>query len=263
METLRTAALRTAAGCCILGLLALASPPAWAADLSIPNTFVAGTPASAANVNANFSATQTAVNSKQDRVLGTCAAGQSIRTINQDGTVVCETFSTSNNLLNAVNATASSVQIFDSWDPAAPGQTNRTAGSSIGALLNVAVSTTITRISVRNEMTSRGNLRFVIFDHPAHNRLLLTNPQPFAPDSAGVATWKDSVPINFTLVGGQSYDVGAITDVAANWPFDSTADTVLNITSVSSNANFSDFTNPSQIGHAGVDTPVRLWGTLP
>src|SRR5262249_25433516 len=113
------------------------------------------------------------------------------------------------------------------------------------------------------EMTARGNLRFVIFDHPGHNRLLLTTPQPFAPDAAGVPTWKDSVPINFSLLAGQSYDVGAIADASANWIFDFTADAALNITSVSQNANFSDFTNPSQVGHASVDAAVRLWGALP
>jgi hypothetical protein len=85
----------------IVLLSAFASAVAMAADLTIPNTFVPGTPATAADVNANFSATSTAVNSKQNRVTGTCSVGQAIRAINPDGTVVCETgLATTANLLN-------------------------------------------------------------------------------------------------------------------------------------------------------------------
>src|SRR5256885_16051168 len=254
---------RRVARCSASGLLAFAASLAWAADLTIPNTFVQGQPAVANEVNQNFSATATAVNSKQNRVTQPCSAGQAIRVVNQDGTVTCEAFATSNNRLVTLETVANSVQIFDSRDLSGAGQVSRGAGDSIGALINVATTTTITRISVVNEMTARGNLRFIIFDHPAHNRLLLTNPQPFAADAAGVTTWKDSVAINFTLVGGQSYDVGAIADVSAIWTFDFTADTALNITSVSSNANFFNFNNPSQVGHASVDTHVRLQGLLP
>ena len=260
METLRRVAwhsvIRLASGS-----LVLASSLAWSADLTIPNTFVPGNAAVANEVNQNFSATATAVNSKQDRVTGTCPTGQSIRVINQNGTVTCDT--TSNSRLISLEAVVDSVQIFDSRDFSGTGQASRGSGDSIGALINVATNTTITRISVLNEMTARGNLRFVIFDHSNHNRLLLTNPQPFAADAVGVATWKDSVAITFTLVGGQSYDVGAIADVAANWTYDFTADTALNITSVSTNANFLNFNNPSQVGHAGVDTHIRLHGLLP
>ncbi|MGB5081774.1 MAG: hypothetical protein WBO23_13640 [Burkholderiales bacterium] len=58
--------------------------------MTIPNTFIQGSPAVANDVNQNFSATAAAVNSKQDRVTGTCPAGQAVRAVNQNGTVVCE-----------------------------------------------------------------------------------------------------------------------------------------------------------------------------
>jgi hypothetical protein len=88
-------------GCLIVLLPALATTVAMAADLTIPKTFVPGTPATAADVNANFSATSTAVNSKQNRVTGSCSVGQAIRAINADGTVVCETgLATTASLLN-------------------------------------------------------------------------------------------------------------------------------------------------------------------
>ena len=77
---------------------------ALAGTVTIPNTFTAGTAAQAAQVNANFSAIDTAVDdnaadisanttaigTKQNRVSGSCPTGQSIRVINADGTVQCE-----------------------------------------------------------------------------------------------------------------------------------------------------------------------------
>lgn len=90
MDAIRKITLRGALRCFVLGSLVFASP-LWSADLTIPKTFVPGTPATANDVNQNFSATATAVNSKQNLVTGTCPAGQAIRTVNADGTVVCET----------------------------------------------------------------------------------------------------------------------------------------------------------------------------
>lgn len=64
---------------------------AYASDLSIPNTFVSGTQAIAGEVNANFIATQTAVNSKQNKITGTCMAGAFVKRVESDGTLVCDT----------------------------------------------------------------------------------------------------------------------------------------------------------------------------
>jgi len=87
METLLRVTLRL-----MSGSLIFISTLSWPADLTIPKTFVPSTPATAADVNQNFSATATAVNSKQDRVTGTCAAaGQAIKSVAPDGTVTCET----------------------------------------------------------------------------------------------------------------------------------------------------------------------------
>jgi len=77
---------------------------ALAGDVSIPNSFTAGTPAVASEVNENFAVIEAEVNdndaritenaldieAKQDRVTGTCPTGQSIRVINSDGSVECE-----------------------------------------------------------------------------------------------------------------------------------------------------------------------------
>lgn len=75
----------------VLGVIWFFAISVSAADLAIPNSFTADTPAVAAEVNANFDEVETVVNTKQDRVSGTCPAGSSISTINADGTVGCET----------------------------------------------------------------------------------------------------------------------------------------------------------------------------
>ncbi len=97
---------------------ALASPLVWPADLTIPKTFVPGTPATADDVNKNFSATATSVNSKQDRVTGVCPAGQPVLSVNPDGSVVCDT-----NLSNRVTNIESNLLAVTDYRPVGP-QTN-------------------------------------------------------------------------------------------------------------------------------------------
>jgi len=63
------------------------------AQFTVPNTFVPGTPATAADVNTNFSATAAAINGKQNLVTGVCPAGSAIQSINANGTVVCQQLS--------------------------------------------------------------------------------------------------------------------------------------------------------------------------
>jgi len=118
MKAIRRVALRTAVTCLALGSVVFAPPLAWSADLTIPKTFVPGTPATAADVNQNFSATATSVNSKQDRVTGTCPAGQAVLSIAANGTVTCDT-----NLNNRVTTIETSLLAVTDYRPVGP-QTN-------------------------------------------------------------------------------------------------------------------------------------------
>ncbi len=88
----------------IMGVVVLFSVSSWAGPLSIPNDFNAGEPAVADQVNANFGAVKGAVDDndsrittnadsiagKQNLVTASCPEGESIRSINADGTVLCE-----------------------------------------------------------------------------------------------------------------------------------------------------------------------------
>lgn len=59
----------------------------WAVAADIPFSFKAGDVISAEQMNENFKALN---DSKQERITGGCAAGSSIRIINEDGTVTCQ-----------------------------------------------------------------------------------------------------------------------------------------------------------------------------
>ena len=65
------------------------------AAVSIPNTFTAGTPIKASEVNANFSSLKAGLDAletaKQSRVNAKCDPGSSIREVKIDGTVTCQT----------------------------------------------------------------------------------------------------------------------------------------------------------------------------
>lgn len=141
MKALRGTALRTTVRFLALASMFLGSPLARPADLTIPNTFVSGTPATAAAVNENFNATATAVNSKQDLVTGTCPPGSSIRTINQNGTVICQPLSFFGGDGSAGNLTVAANQSWSATPPVNPNFANITINA--GQTLTVPAGTTI------------------------------------------------------------------------------------------------------------------------
>jgi len=136
METLRKAVLSFASIA-----LALASPLAWSQAFSVPNTFAAGTPASAADVNANFSATAAAVNGKQNLVTGTCPTGQSIRAVNANGSVICQPLSFFGGDGSAGNLVVAANTSWSATPPVNPNFANITINA--GQTLTVPAGTTI------------------------------------------------------------------------------------------------------------------------
>lgn len=81
-------------------LTLLLIPSAMAGEIVTPNVFQSGTPAIAAEVNANFSVIETEVNDNNVRITNLetqtsnlvtgCPTGESIRQIAADGTITCE-----------------------------------------------------------------------------------------------------------------------------------------------------------------------------
>lgn len=141
MKTLLKVALHLGARGLALGALVMAAPLARSQAFTVPNTFVTGTPASAADVNTNFSATAAAVNAKQNLVTGTCPVGQSIRSVNANGTVVCQSISFFGGDGSAGNLTISTATDWNSAPPANPNFANVTINP--GQTLTVPAGTII------------------------------------------------------------------------------------------------------------------------
>jgi hypothetical protein len=110
-------------------------------QLVIPHTFVTGTPALASEVNANFSTTATAVNSKQNLVTGACPAGQSIRTVNADGSVICQLISSFGGDGSAGDLIVAAAVNWNTTPPANPNFANITINAA--QTLTVPAGTTI------------------------------------------------------------------------------------------------------------------------
>jgi len=159
-----------AATCLAPVWLAFSSVNAWSADLTIPNTFAPGTPATAASVNQNFSATATAVNSKQDRVSGACPVGQSIQSINPNGSVVCQVANDTsgvefvNNASTTLGNSAATVSTIAVTAPAtgfliatAYGNANCSAG---GTFLVVTLQNATTAINSPSTFDDRAGTEF-------------------------------------------------------------------------------------------------------
>src|SRR5258708_6849928 len=92
--------------------------------------------------------------------------------------------------------------IFHNFTP--PGHiSSRTAGSSPGAKIRVAVDTPITNIAVQNQLSADGNLKFLVFDRPTTTLLFASAAQPFAATPS--QTYKMSESFSFTLLAGHTY----------------------------------------------------------
>jgi hypothetical protein len=158
-------------------------------------------------------------------------------------------------LLLTIASTANAALIFDNADPSQQAS-NRSAESSPGALISVSVDTTINQIAVKNDLNENGDLRFLIFDHDSHALLFDSGAQSFVDDGM---TWKTSGLFSFTLLAGNSYDIGAIANVGGLWAFDTTGNTQNGLTSIVQNPNFTNFAAPVSGNHAGGDAHVRLF----
>ncbi len=163
-------------------------------------------------------------------------------------------------LLTTIPEQARAGLVFDNYD--APGfLVPYGAASSPVARISVSTTTTITDIAVLDQQTTVGNIKFVIFDiinSTTSNLVYSSAAKLFGADS-GSATFKQSDDFSFTLQQGHSYYVGGVSDIAASWSFDGTANTQNGITSVLANGNVGSFTSPVITGTGSFDSTVRLF----
>ncbi len=146
---------------------------------------------------------------------------------------------------------------FDSLTgPASP---NVLSSGSCGTLISVSTNQTVSRIGVRHDPTGSQSdagfrLTFFIFNHSNHALLYASPAIQFADDGD---TWKISNAVNFTLVAGQQYDIGAVSNRLGTWPIDTVAESQNGITSLQSAPRFTQSQTVS--GHVAGDCGIRLY----
>jgi hypothetical protein len=144
--------------------------------------------------------------------------------------------------------------LIDTYTPPG-GVTGQRAERGPGVALTFANDVTIGNIAVKVDLNTDGNLKFLIFGYYSHSLLYSSAPKTFVDDGD---TWKASEPFTFTFLAGQTYDVGAIADVAGNWDYDVISESTNGITSLVQNPLFSGFAFPTDSGHFSADGAVRL-----
>lgn len=153
---------------------------------------------------------------------------------------------------------ASGSLVFDNFESHDEGFTDRSGGTACGMLLHLSGDVHLTNIAVRTDLDSSGDLKFLVFDHSDHSKILETTPKHFADDGR---TWKTSDELQLTLTPGE-YDIGFIPNVGHSQSFDTTATVSGIFESVSSNPNFDNYDDPYTTLHGGADCAVQLFGTV-
>jgi hypothetical protein len=149
--------------------------------------------------------------------------------------------------------------IFDSWTPppSVGGLSSANTGST--TLISVTQPTTLTNIAIRNEMLSTGDLKFLIFNEPAHQLIYQSAPVSFPIESD--YSWKMSPALSLTLAAGQQYWVGYARDVNVNDQGDGTHESMNGITSVGEIATVPNYASPfwGSVLVTGPDGAIRLF----
>jgi len=147
----------------LLSAAMLLSSTAWAGALTIPNTFTAGSPAVAADVNANFTAAKTAVDDNNTRINANAAAATTNATNIAANTTSAATNATNiaaNTAAAATNATniaANTTNIATNTAAAATNATNITANTiAITALQLTNPVTTVISVPAGGTAVANG-----------------------------------------------------------------------------------------------------------
>ncbi len=144
--------------------------------------------------------------------------------------------------------------IFDSI-PSQSGASSRGSGDACGTQITVHTTTTISRISVKNTLTTSGNVKFLIFN--TTSLVYASAPKAF---TITTDSWKDSDPMSFTLQAGQTYNISGISDVVSStWDYDTVIENTAAISSTAHNPNVTNYTTPILGSVGGADCGIRLY----
>lgn len=104
------------------------------------------------------------------------------------------------------------------------------------------------------------NIRFMIAANPQNTVLYYGPPVAVA---AGIQ-WVQSPAFSFTLLQGQTYEIAAMVEGCAIYPWDQIPTTENGLTTTSQNGNPTDYNAPTSLGHVnGVDPRFRIYGDAP
>jgi hypothetical protein len=133
--------------------------------------------------------------------------------------------------------------------------------SPVSFISGVASDVTVDSIAVLNDLSSEGDMRFVIIDAANNETVFTTEAQHYSDDGL---SWKTSPSFLFTLLQGHQYLIGAISSVSAAWVYDleTERDEDGVLTAETGNRNVSSFANPYVSGRGRTMIPLILTGTM-
>jgi len=183
------------------GLILSLSTTAFAADVTIPNTFTAGSPAVAADVNANFSAVKTAVDDNNARV-----TTNSTNITNATNGISANTSSAATNASgiasNAANiSTNSSTAVINAAGVASNASNISTQGSSIATnAANISSNTSSASTNASNITSNTGNISTNASNISSNSGSIAANTNSASSNSSGIATNTSNIATNTAAI---------------------------------------------------------------
>lgn len=127
---------------------------------------------------------------------------------------------------------------------------------SISLKIVAAVDTPITRLEAYIDPDAATNVRFLIADNP-QNTVLYYGP---AVAIQADTQWVASPAFNFTLQAGQTYEIAAMVEGCANFPWSLVASTDNGLTTSAANGNPTNYSAPTNLGESnGVVPSFRIY----
>ncbi len=188
-------------------IFALGGTSAWAGSLTIPNTFSANTPAVAAEVNANFTATKTAVDDNDARIttnatdIATNAANITTNATDISTNQSAISTNTASIVTNAGNISTNSSDI----------------ATNTG---NIATNTSNIATNTSDIATNTGNISTNTTNIATNTSNIATNTSDIATNTSDIATNTSNIATNATNITTNATAISALQDSSFTCPSD-------------------------------------------